>query len=96
MVEEKCPICDRIMIEGDSIDRHHFYPRCKGGKKTEFLHKICHRKIHSLFTENELAKIYNNAENIKTHPEIIKFIKWISRKPPEFYDKNITHKRKRR
>lgn len=96
MVEDKCPICDRPMIKGNSIDKHHFYPKCKGGRKTEFLHRICHRKIHSLFTENELAKTYNNAEDIREHPEIIKFIKWVNNKQPEFYDKNITHKRKRR
>ena len=69
-----CPICDREMWEGPYIDKHHFYPKCKGGKENEFVHKICHRKIHSIFTENELSKIYNNADIIREHPEIIKFI----------------------
>lgn len=91
-----CPICDREMWEGSSIDRHHFYPKCKGGRETEWTHKICHRKIHSIFTENELAKEYNNAEVVRTHPEIIKFIKWVSKKDPDFYDRTDTHNRKRR
>lgn len=89
----KCPICDRDMIKGDFVDKHHFYPKCKGGKETEYLHKICHRKIHSLFTEKELFRKYNNADEIKKHPDIITFIKWVSKKDNDFYDSTITHKR---
>jgi hypothetical protein len=91
-----CPICNREMYKGDFVDKHHFHPKCKGGKETEYLHRICHRKIHSLFTENELAKEYNNAEMVKIHPEIIKFVKWVSKKDPNFYDSTVTHNRKRR
>jgi len=90
-----CPICDREMWDDDSSDRHHFYPKCKGGKETEYVHRICHRKIHSLFTENELAKKYNRAELVRNHPEIIKFVKWVSKKEPNFYDKTKTHNRKK-
>ncbi len=96
VVVGSCPICDRDMLKGSSIDRHHFYPKCKGGRETEWVHKICHRKIHSVFTESELAKEYNNAEIVRSHPEIIKFIKWVSKKEPDFYDRNVTHNRKRR
>jgi|ERR1035437_7498163 hypothetical protein len=91
-----CPICDREMWQDKFVDRHHFLPKCKGGRETEWVHKVCHRKIHSLFTENELAKEYNNPLVVKTHPEIIKFILWIQKKEPDFYDRNTTHNRKRR
>jgi hypothetical protein len=90
-----CPICDREMWENQFVDRHHFLPKCRGGKETEWLHKICHRKIHSLFTEKELEKKYNNAELVKEHPEMEKFIKWVSKKEPDFYDSTTTHNRKR-
>jgi hypothetical protein len=90
-----CPICDREMWKGPSIDKHHFLPKSKGGKETEYLHKICHRKIHSLFKNKELAKEFNNPEFVRLHPEILKFIKWISKKDPDFYDKNDTHNRKK-
>lgn len=93
--EGNCPICDRPMIKGPSIDKHHMVPKCRGGKETHFLHKICHRKIHSIWTEKELEKTYNNAEIIKENEEIQKFIKWVSKKDPEFYDKNETHSRKK-
>lgn len=90
-----CPICGRDMIKGPSIDRHHFLPKCRGGKETEFVHRICHRKIHSLFTEKELEKTYFTSESIKLNPEIQKFVKWVSKKDPHFYDSTITHSRKR-
>ncbi len=90
-----CPICDREMIEGFFIDRHHFFPKCRGGRETELVHKICHRKIHSLFREKELEKKYNNAESVREHPEIIKFIKWVSTKDPKFYDSTFTANRKK-
>jgi hypothetical protein len=70
-----CPICDREMWKGQFVDKHHFLPKCRGGKETEWVHKVCHRKIHSVFTEKELEKKYNNSELLKEHPEMEKFIK---------------------
>ena len=91
----QCPICDRDMWKGPSIDKHHLIPKCKGGKETEYMHKICHRKIHSIWSEKELARDYNNPEKIKEHEEMQKFIKWVKKKEPDFYDKNEQHKRKK-
>jgi hypothetical protein len=91
-----CPICEREMWKGPSIDRHHFMPKCKGGRETEYVHKICHRKIHSLFTEAELAKEYYDPEKVIAHPEMQKFIVWVRKKEPDFYDKNKDHNRKKR
>ena len=91
----KCPICDRDMWKDIFVNRHHLIPKCEGGTETEWLHQICHRKIHSIFTEKELAKEYFDPEKIKLHPEMIKFIKWIKKKDPGFYDFSISHARKR-
>ena len=55
-----CPICDRS-IPASQKDAHHLIPKSKGGRTTEFLHRICHRQIHALFTETELANQFNNA-----------------------------------
>ena len=46
-------------------------------------------------TEKELARDYNNPETIKEHEEMQKFIKWVKKKEPDFYDKNEQHKRKK-
>jgi hypothetical protein len=77
-------------------DRHHWTPKCRGGKVTDLIHRICHRKIHSVFTEKELEREFNSPEKLRDHPEIAKFIAWVARKPHDFYDGSVTHKRKRR
>lgn len=91
-----CPICDREMWEGDSVDKHHFVPKCRGGKATELVHRVCHKKIHSLWTEKELEREFNTAEAVKSHPDMQAFIKWVQKKEPDFYDRSVSHRRKRR
>lgn len=81
-----CPICERDIPPSEK-DAHHLVPKSKGGKTTEYLHRICHRQIHALFTETELANHFNTAENLKAHPEMQKFIKWVKTKPNAFYER---------
>ncbi len=91
----QCPICSRSMIKGPSVDEHHFVPKCKGGKEKHFLHKTCHRFIHSQFTESELSKIYNTPEKLLEVESIQKYVKWLQKKDPEFVDSIKTGNRKR-
>ena len=91
----KCPICDRDMWKGPTIDKHHLVPKCRDGVYTELMHKICHRKIHSIWTEKELEKVFNTSEKIRENEEMVKFIKWVKKHPPDFYYKNEKHNRKR-
>ena len=56
-----CPICERP-IPPSQKDAHHLVPKSKGGKTTQYLHRICHRQIHALFTETELAIELNNSD----------------------------------
>lgn len=76
------------MIEGASIDRHHLVPACRGGKETQHMHKVCHSKIHHTFTEKQLEKEFNSVEKLLENEEIVKFVAWVSKKDPEFVDKN--------
>lgn len=81
-----CPLCDRVIPESQR-DAHHLVPKSKGGKKTEFLHRICHKQVHALFDETELATKLNNADALRSHPEMQKFIAWVKNKPNDFYEK---------
>jgi 5-methylcytosine-specific restriction endonuclease McrA len=80
-----CPLCKRV-LGTENVDEHHLVPKTFGGKTTEKLHKICHRKIHATFTERELEKYYNTWERLLENEDIQKFIKWVQKKPPEYYD----------
>src|SRR5262245_10132652 len=53
-----CPLCDRPMITGPSLDQHHPVPRSHGGRETVTMHKICHRAIHAMLSEQELAEAF--------------------------------------
>ncbi len=81
-----CPICERPIPDSQK-DAHHLIPKSKGGKTTEYLHRICHQQIHALFTETELAQQYHHAQVLREHPEMKKFIQWVSSKPDAFYGK---------
>lgn len=90
-----CPICEREMWKGSSVDKHHLVPKCRGGKKTEYMHKICHRKIHSIWKEKELEKKFND-HNLIIENEIMQiFIAWIKKKEPDYYDRHEQHNRKK-
>ena len=81
-----CPLCDR-KIPASQRDAHHLTPKSRGGTETVVLHRICHRQIHALFTETELARQLNTVGLLQTHDEMIPFIKWIRTKPDDFFEK---------
>ena len=97
-MEEKktCPICDRIIAPPANL--HHLLPISKGGAGTPtvLLHQVCHNKIHSLFSEKELAKNFNTIENLLANKDMQEFIRFIRKQPPTYYDRNKRSKNKGR
>ena len=88
-----CTLCNRVLAK--PYNRHHLIPLSKGGKNTTtlLLHKICHDKIHAVFTEMELKRYYHTMERLQQHEEMAKFIKWVSNKDPHFYDRSVKMKK---
>lgn len=76
-----CPLCGRP-IPPDQQDAHHLVPRSRGGTQTEVLHRICHRQLHALFTEAELARTYASITALQAHPDVARFVEWVRTKPP--------------
>jgi len=71
------------------------------------MHTICHSKVHSIWSEAELARMYEDCETVAErvwamyleNEHIVKFVKWISKKDPEFRNSNrmvSDHKKRRR
>lgn len=79
-----CPLCTREL--GTVCDEHHLIPKTFKGKEKIWLHKICHRKLHSVFSEREMLNYYHTIERLLEHEEIQRFVKWIQKKPIDFYD----------
>ncbi|CAM3636805.1 HNH endonuclease [Polynucleobacter brandtiae] len=89
--EVVCPLCLRLIPQSQQ-DAHHLVPKSRGGVATVLLHRLCHRQIHALLTETQLARHYPSIEALSAHPEIIKFIDWVKDKPA---DLNATIRRSR-
>jgi len=89
-----CPLCDRI-IPAAERDTHHLVPKSRGGIVTVLLHRICHRQIHALISESELARAYRDVNALRQHPELAKFVSWVRRKPPDFFERSKKSRRLR-
>ncbi|WP_456271858.1 HNH endonuclease [Bacillus sp. AK031] len=75
-----CELCLRDEVE---TTKHHLTPKEEGGTflPTAQLCKACHKQIHSLYTNEELAVRLNTIENLQLDERIGKFLKWIRKQP---------------
>jgi hypothetical protein len=87
-----CALCERE-IPKPHIEAHHMTPKSKGGEETQLLHSVCHRQIHALLTETELAKHFNTIHALQQHPDVKKFVGWIKTKPLDFKERSRKSKR---
>ncbi len=91
---ETCALCGRPL--GTNWNVHHLIPKTFGGRVTVPMHRICHSKIHSVFTERELLQKYHTIEALLTHDAISDFVKWVANKHPDFHAPTAKDKRKRK
>ena len=80
---EICQLCYRP-IPPALREAHHLIPKSRGGTTTVPMHRVCHKQIHALFTETELARHYPTSEALRAHPEMARFIHWVQDKPSDF------------
>ena len=89
-----CPLCGRSMFSGPSVDRHHWVPKSQGGDEWSWLHRVCHKKIHSVLSNAELATDYRDLALLRQHPEVEKFITWVRRQPAQWLGRHQRLKKK--
>lgn len=75
-----CELCLRNDVERTI---HHLIPREYGGgpNDTSKLCIPCHKQIHALYPNLELAVRLNTIEKLRDDPEIKKYLKWIIKQP---------------
>lgn len=96
VVDPLCPVCGRS-IPPSQRDAHHLVPKSRGGRETAWLHRICHRQLHALFSEGELASRYNHVEALLAQPEVQRFAQWVKTKPDDFFERTRkSHEKGRR
>ncbi len=91
------PTCELCRREGVSVTRHHLIPRAVHRRprtarsfpqeelntRIAMLCRACHKFIHTVLSEKELAAEYSTLEKLRAHPEIHKFLQWVANKPPD-------------
>ncbi|WP_100373473.1 hypothetical protein [Bacillus sp. FJAT-45037] len=77
-----CELCER---EGVERTVHHLLPKEEGGAhhETADLCIACHKQIHALYTNSELAIRLDTIPRLRDDEELKKFIRWIQKQPAE-------------
>jgi hypothetical protein len=80
---EACALCGRPL--GARTEWHHLVPKSEGGRDTAPVHPICHRTIHALVPNAELARLYADPAALRARDDVQRFLRWIADKPPDFH-----------
>ena len=80
---EACALCERPL--GAKVEWHHLVPKSEGGRVTAPVHPICHRTIHALVPNAELARRYADPAVLRAREDVQRFLRWIADKPPDFH-----------
>lgn len=83
MAEGVCWLCERQL--GRNVEWHHIIPKSRGGRIVQPLHPICHRTLHVIFTNVELAALKGERDALTQSSAMARFLRWIARKPPDFH-----------
>ncbi|MEM7594661.1 MAG: HNH endonuclease [Cyanobacteria bacterium P01_A01_bin.83] len=80
-----CQLCDRSV---EQLTVHHLIPRQTVKRKqadsgsTIEICSACHRQIHALYSNLELARNLNTLDKLKSEPKMIKFLGWVKKQDP--------------
>jgi 5-methylcytosine-specific restriction protein A len=78
-----CALCQRDV---PALTDHHLVPKSRL-KKGAPVPRVdicsgCHRQIHALFTNRELADEFNSVEKLRAEPRMAGFLNWIRKQDP--------------
>ena len=77
-----CALCHRDVPQ---LTEHHLTPksRLKKGEITPtiwiWICSACHRQIHALFSNIQLANELNSLERLRDEPRLSRFLSWIAK-----------------
>lgn len=87
-----CPLCNRPNFYPSS---HHMVPKSQGGRETRSICRDCHRAIHSIFTNKELAATYHTVEALLSHETFAGMIRFIQKSHGRANIKRMRERKKR-
>jgi hypothetical protein len=100
------PTCELCRRSGLALTKHHLIPRMRHRRRSAqvrfereemksriaMLCRPCHSTVHATLSEQELEAAYNTLDALAQHPEIAKFVGWVSKQP---VDRRVAVKRPR-
>lgn len=78
-----CWLCERPLCK--RVERHHSLSKSRKGREAVEVHPICHRTLHTRYTNAEQARMGGDAVAIRSNPDIAAFLRWIANKPADFH-----------
>jgi 5-methylcytosine-specific restriction protein A len=87
----RCALCERDVPQS-LVTLHHLLPKEHGGQaehRVPFC-KPCHKQVHALFSNRQLATTLNTLEALRAAPELATFLAWIRRQKPDRNFRTIT------
>jgi hypothetical protein len=95
-----CSLCDRE-VPPHLLTLHHLTPKQKGGKAEDRapMCRPCHKQLHALFSNTQLAREYASLEALKAAPQLAPFLKWIRKQKCDRNFRTVkanSHPRRRR
>lgn len=86
-----CVFCGRS-VPASMITMHHVLPKEKGGtaEHREPFCKPCHKQIHAVFSNKQLAEEYHSIDMLRAAPELASFLAWIRKQRPERNFRTVT------
>ena len=94
---QSCSLCER-RVPGSLITQHRLTPKARGGKaehKTPMC-KPCHKQLHALFSNKELAQQYGSLEALKSAESLQPFLRWIRKQKADRVFRTIDANRRSR
>lgn len=79
-MEGQCELCQRKDV---TLTKHHLLPREEGGKEEHisYICEACHKHIHALYTNKELAIRLSTIKDLQSDEQISKYLKFIKKQP---------------
>lgn len=77
----RCAICQHT-YQRAQLTKHHLVPRSRKGKATVLVCSACHRQVHAVFTEKELARSCDTLDKLLAATELQPWIAWVRERKP--------------
>jgi 5-methylcytosine-specific restriction enzyme A len=75
---QPCALCGRTVAK---LSQHHLVPKSEGGTEKVGLCAVCHKTLHSFFSNQTLAREKHTIEMLQQDPAVQRYLGWVRKQP---------------